>query len=98
VSLNNKQTVVFAVVVVLMFYDDAIVQQERNKPKDAPRKPKSAPFFLPTVAGLTPKFVLPQEEEGRDKKVKFHNCVQMFCDWMSNGEITSACDPVFYIV
>lgn len=44
--------------------------QERNKPKDPPRKPKSAPFFLPTVAGLEPKFELPEEDK-EDKKVNF---------------------------
>lgn len=26
--------------------------KKRNKPKEAPKKPKQAPFFLPTVAGL----------------------------------------------
>ena len=53
------------------------MQQERNKPKDPPRKPKSAPFFLPTVAGLAPKFELPQEEE-EDKKVKLLNWFPTF--------------------
>ncbi len=31
--------------------------KQRSKPKDPPAKPKQAPFFLPTVAGLQPKFV-----------------------------------------
>ena len=30
--------------------------QKRNKPKEPPKVPKSAPFFIPTVAGLEPKF------------------------------------------
>jgi len=29
----------------------------RNKPKEPPAKPKQAPFFLPTVTGLQPKFI-----------------------------------------
>ncbi|XP_070172929.1 WD repeat-containing protein 36-like [Littorina saxatilis] len=29
----------------------------RNKPKEPPKVPKSAPFFLPTIAGLKPEFV-----------------------------------------
>ena len=33
------------------------VIKQRNKPKEPPAKPKQAPFFLPTVAGLQPKFV-----------------------------------------
>ena len=31
--------------------------KQHNKPKEPPAKPKQAPFFLPTVAGLQPKFV-----------------------------------------
>jgi len=34
-----------------------IYAQLRNKPREAPKRPKSAPFFLPTVAGLEPKFI-----------------------------------------
>lgn len=30
--------------------------KKRNKPKEAPKKPKQAPFFLPTVAGLDIQF------------------------------------------
>lgn len=30
---------------------------ERNKPKEAPKQPEQAPFFLPTVAGIKPKFM-----------------------------------------
>ena len=32
------------------------VIKARNKPKEAPKKPKQAPFFLPTVAGLDIQF------------------------------------------
>jgi len=34
-----------------------IYVQLRNKPREAPKRPKSAPFFLPTVAGPEPKFI-----------------------------------------
>lgn len=40
----------------------------RNKPKEPPRVPKSAPFFLPTIPGLEPKFA-PMEAEDRSEKV-----------------------------
>ena len=34
------------------------VIKERNKPRDAVQKPKSAPFFIPTISGLETKFDL----------------------------------------
>ncbi|XP_072173327.1 WD repeat-containing protein 36-like [Diadema setosum] len=37
--------------------------KKRNKPKHPPKAPKAAPFFLPTIAGLTPKFAAPEEDE-----------------------------------
>jgi U3 small nucleolar RNA-associated protein 21 len=38
--------------------------KKRNKPKEAPKAPEKAPFFLPTIAGLEPKFVI---EANRDQ-------------------------------
>ena len=40
--------------------------QERNKPKAPPKVPKKAPFFLPTIAGLEPKFDVPKEEQQKE--------------------------------
>ena len=34
------------------------VIKERNKPKDVVKKPKNAPFFIPTISGLETKFDL----------------------------------------
>lgn len=34
---------------------------ERNKPKEAPKKPESVPFFLATSGGLNPVFVAPTQ-------------------------------------
>ena len=36
--------------------------QARNKPKQPPKAPKAAPFFLPTVAGLELQFAAPCDE------------------------------------
>ena len=36
--------------------------QRRNKPKEPPKAPKSAPFFLPTVPGIDVKFAIDNEE------------------------------------
>jgi len=41
--------------------------QQRNKPKQPPKAPKAAPFFLPTIAGLEPKFDIQPEEKGKKK-------------------------------
>ncbi len=38
------------------------VIKQRNKPIEPPKTPKLAPFFLPTLPGLQPKF-LPSEED-----------------------------------
>nr|CAD7461816.1 unnamed protein product [Timema tahoe] len=35
----------------------------RNKPKDAPKAPKAAPFFLPTIPSLELRFELGQEDK-----------------------------------
>ena len=43
----------------------------RNKPKEPPKVPKAAPFFLPTIPGLQPKFAAP--EKG-DEDTKVRNC------------------------
>ena len=53
------------------------VIKAKNKPKAPPKKPKAAPFFLPTVAGLETKFDLsglgPEEkgETGADLNLGF---------------------------
>ncbi|XP_065914594.1 WD repeat-containing protein 36-like isoform X2 [Dysidea avara] len=39
------------------------VIKERNKPKEPPKAPKAAPFFLPTQPGLQLKFVDPKTDE-----------------------------------
>jgi len=39
----------------LIFYEFFFLQK-RNKPKDPPKVPEAAPFFLPTIAGLDPVF------------------------------------------
>ncbi|XP_058812783.1 WD repeat-containing protein 36 [Topomyia yanbarensis] len=39
------------------------VIKKRNRPKQAPQKPKSAPFFLPTVSGLDFQFDLSEAQQ-----------------------------------
>ncbi|XP_077863349.1 WD repeat-containing protein 36-like, partial [Saccoglossus kowalevskii] len=44
--------------------------KKRNKPKEPPKVAKSAPFFLPTIPGLTPQFKQPDVDA--EKKVMSH--------------------------
>lgn len=41
--------------------------KKRNKPKEPPKAPKAAPFFLPTVAGLDFKFAPPLDDSSNKK-------------------------------
>ncbi|CAH3028123.1 unnamed protein product [Porites evermanni] len=53
--------------------------KKRNKPKEPPKAPKSAPFFLPTTQELVPKF-LPTEDDQADnteRKSKILNMQQL---------------------
>jgi U3 small nucleolar RNA-associated protein 21 len=36
--------------------------KQHNKPKEPPKQPKQAPFFLPTTPGLQPKFTSAKED------------------------------------
>ncbi|TFK30167.1 Utp21-domain-containing protein [Coprinopsis marcescibilis] len=54
------------------------VIQQRNKPKEAPKAPEKAPFFLPTLPGVEPRFVVEKKakeskEAEKTKKLKHHN-------------------------
>ncbi|GAA6076345.1 WD repeat-containing protein 36, partial [Tachysurus ichikawai] len=43
--------------------------KKRNKPKEPPKVPKASPFFIPTVPGLVPQFVLPDTSSEAQSKV-----------------------------
>ncbi|XP_037229737.1 WD repeat-containing protein 36 [Falco rusticolus] len=45
------------------------VIKKKNKPREPPKVPKSAPFFIPTVPGLTPRYIAPEEENDAQSKV-----------------------------
>ena len=42
------------------------IVKKRNKPKDAPKTPAAAPFFLPTVSALTPQFDFSDVQKNQD--------------------------------
>ena len=41
--------------------------RERNRPAETVKKPAEAPFFLPTTAGIEPKFAVTEESEKSEK-------------------------------
>ncbi|XP_037389080.1 WD repeat-containing protein 36 [Pygocentrus nattereri] len=41
----------------------------KNKPKEPPKVPKAAPFFIPTIPGLVPQFALPDTSSEEQSKV-----------------------------
>ncbi|NXE27907.1 WDR36 protein, partial [Ardeotis kori] len=43
--------------------------KKKNKPREPPKVPKSAPFFIPTVPGLIPRYVAPEEENDTQSKI-----------------------------
>ncbi|XP_005281691.2 WD repeat-containing protein 36 isoform X1 [Chrysemys picta bellii] len=46
------------------------VIKKKNKPREPPKVPKSAPFFIPTVPGLIPRYAAAkQENDGQQSKV-----------------------------
>ncbi|KAM8962305.1 WD repeat-containing protein 36 isoform 1-T1 [Pelodytes ibericus] len=45
------------------------VIKRRNKPKDPPKLPKSAPFFIPTLPGLVPRFASNTQDNSTQSKI-----------------------------
>ncbi|NWS98442.1 WDR36 protein, partial [Mionectes macconnelli] len=45
------------------------VIKKKNKPREPPKVPKAAPFFIPTVPGLIPRYIPPEEEKDAQSKV-----------------------------
>ncbi|KAL4246072.1 Utp21-domain-containing protein [Abortiporus biennis] len=46
------------------------VIQQRNKPKEPPKPPEKAPFFLPTLPGVEQRFVIEQTDKEKEKAKK----------------------------
>ncbi|CAG8442794.1 7967_t:CDS:10 [Ambispora gerdemannii] len=47
--------------------------KKRNKPKEPPKIPEKAPFFLTTLPGVEPKFVVEEQNKERNKIAKNDN-------------------------
>ncbi|KAF9932543.1 hypothetical protein BGZ75_004042 [Mortierella antarctica] len=73
------------------------VIKARNKPKEAPKAPEKAPFFLNTLPGVEPKFVATKQDEERanagDSKMIRMSMLQpetVFMTLLKRGHATSA--------
>ena len=44
------------------------VIQQRNKPKEPPKQPEKAPFFLPTLPGVEQRFAVDQQKAQQEAK------------------------------
>ncbi|KAG0238082.1 hypothetical protein BGW42_007636 [Actinomortierella wolfii] len=53
------------------------VIKARNKPKEAPKAPEKAPFFLSTLPGVEPKFVTPKADDGRETNSSDSRVIRM---------------------
>lgn len=42
------------------------VIQQRNKPKEPPKQPEKAPFFLPTLPGVEHRFTVDQQQKAQE--------------------------------
>ena len=66
-------------------------KQKRNKPKDPPKIPDSAPFFLPTVAGLDPVFDVKEGDDNTEKDKKLQKRTTKMMDLSSFSELLLEC-------
>lgn len=56
---------------------DLDIIKKRNKPKEPPKAPEAAPFFLPTIQSLTPKFDFSDITTSEDNnKLEMHSDFQ----------------------
>ncbi|OBZ69349.1 U3 small nucleolar RNA-associated protein 21 [Grifola frondosa] len=63
------------------------VIQQRNKPKEPPKQPEKAPFFLPTLPGVEPRFDVNAKKEDDAKSKKSTKRLQ---------KATASSDSIFY--
>ena len=62
-AINNSHCYQLVLLTLSQFLYQCSFLQQRNKPKEPPKVPKSAPFFLPTVPGVDFKFDVEKGDE-----------------------------------
>ncbi|KAH6918289.1 Utp21 specific WD40 associated putative domain-containing protein [Coprinopsis sp. MPI-PUGE-AT-0042] len=77
------------------------VIQQRNKPKEAPKAPEKAPFFLPTLPGVETRFAIqdkkaePAQKTSRLQKTAALTATSVFQQKLSAAPPDSAYDEFF---
>ncbi|MBN3310749.1 WDR36 protein, partial [Amia calva] len=70
--------------------------KKRNKPKEPPKVPKSAPFFIPTIPGLLPRFAATEDpnSQNQSKVVNFGVLAQKsdFLLQLEDALVSDSCD------
>lgn len=69
--------------------------KERNKPIEPPKEPEKAPFFLPTITGVKPAFVIPDSnEENEDKNTTKSHIIENH-DMLNKNNLHQLLDQLF---
>lgn len=76
--------------------------QQRNKPKEPPKVPEKAPFFLPTLPGVETRFALEVKEQTKDAKKDtrrlekaVHGTESVFAQKLAAEAIDGDCESIF---
>uniref|UniRef100_A0A2K6FTJ2 WD repeat domain 36 n=1 Tax=Propithecus coquereli TaxID=379532 RepID=A0A2K6FTJ2_PROCO len=78
------------------------VIKKKNKPKEPPKIPKSAPFFIPTIPGLVPRYAAPEQNNDpqQSKVVNLGILAQKsdFCLKLEEGLINNKYDAALNLL
>jgi len=76
---------------------DIDIVKKRNKPKEPPKIPKAAPFFLPTLPSLNLQFDLSKTSDNEETNIKMPadlQCLSGFAQLLSEAAETNSFQPV----
>lgn len=76
---------------------DIDIVKKRNKPKEPPKVPKAAPFFLPTLPSINLKFDLRKTSDNEETNIKMPadlHCLSGFAQLLSEAAETNSFQPV----
>lgn len=76
--------------------------QQRNKPKEPPKVPEKAPFFLPTLPGVEARFAPEVKDQTKDAKNNtrrlekaVHGMESVFAQKLVAEVVDGDCEPIF---
>ena len=99
--LNLEVIQVWNFALLLTVWLTAVLQQ-RNKPKEPPKVPEQAPFFLPTLPGVETRFVPEVKDQTKDTKTNtrrlekaVHGMESVFAQKLAAEVVDGDCKPIF---